>query len=64
MDLKQKMYEKQAMDLKQKMYEKKAMDLEPQMQVEGKNMNIINNVEPNDDDMYSNQSLFAQIEVL
>ena len=37
-------------------------DLEYVMPVENINMNIINNVEPNDDDIYSNQSLFAQIE--
>jgi len=39
-------------------------DLEYVMPVENMNMNmnIINNVEPNDDDVYSNQSLFAQIE--
>lgn len=38
-------------------------DLEYVMPVENMNMNmnIINNVEPNDDDVYSNQSLFAQI---
>ena len=59
-DLKQQMDLKQKMDLKQQMYNL-PMDLEPQMLVENRNMNIINNVEPNDDDVYSNQSLFAQI---
>jgi hypothetical protein len=34
------------------------------MSVENGNMNIINNVEPNDDDIYSNQSLFAHIDAL
>jgi hypothetical protein len=43
-------------------------DLEPNVEQirqdleQSVNMNIINNVEPNDDDVYSNQSLFAQLE--
>lgn len=36
------------------------LDLEPQMPVENGNMNIINNVEPNDDEL-SNQSLFQPL---
>jgi hypothetical protein len=45
-------------------------DLEPNVEQirqdleQSVNMNIINNVEPNDDDVYSNQSLFAQIDTL
>jgi hypothetical protein len=63
MYLKEKMHELPA-DLKQQMHEKYVMDLEPKMSVENGNMNIINNVEPNDDDIYSNQSLFAHIDAL
>ena len=51
-------------DVRQDIREDVRQDLEQVMSVENTNMNIINTVEPNDDDVYSNQSLFAQIDVL
>lgn len=48
-------------DVRQDIREDVRQDLEQVMSVENTNMNIINTVEPNDDDVYSNQSLFAPI---
>jgi hypothetical protein len=48
-------------DIRQEIREDVRQDLEQIMSVENTNMNIINTVEPNDDDVYSNQSLFAPI---
>jgi hypothetical protein len=54
--------EQDVQEVRQQIREDVRQDLEQVMSVESVNMNIINTVEPNDDDIYSNQSLFAQIE--
>lgn len=60
-DVRQEIREDVREDVRQDIREDVRQDLEQVMSVENTNMNIINNVEPNDDDIYSNQSLFAPI---